>query len=298
VCTFSTYSKILLILFQILYPCFASAVSEGPLSSKNYSKDIQDIITKGKLIVAILKTDNPPFFMRTPEGKLEGIDIEISNKIAKELGVTLEINRTAHTYDEVINLVASGKVDIGVSKLSYTDERAKKVLYTKPYAVFRKAMLVNRLVYAGIKKRRDAKSLIELFSKTDSKIGVVKKSSYIDFAKSLFPYASIMEVETWDPQGLKWLLEGKLLALFRDEIETRKFLLSRPEANLKLLSLIIKSQEDSIRMVVPLGQLHLLFWVNGFLETNHIKYNADMILEKNEEYLHKLKDSKSTINYK
>lgn len=277
----SSYSKILVILFYCLWASVSLANSKFLLPEKNYSQDIQDIVTRGKLVVAILKTDNPPFFMITPDGKLEGIDIELSERIAKELGVTLEVNRTANTYDEVVNLVASGKVDLGASKLSYTDERAKKVLYTTPYAVFRKAMLVNRLAYASIKRYRNVESLIDLFSKSDAKIGVVKKSSYVDFAKKLFPNASVDEIETWD-QGLKLLQEGKLLALFRDEIETRKFLLSRPDANLKLLSLIIKSQEDSIRMVVPRERLHFLLWINGLLETNQIKYDANMILEKNE----------------
>lgn len=278
---FLSYSKVLVIFFHLLQVSIISVNSDASPLEKNYSQDIQDIVTRGKLVVAILKTDNPPFFMTTPEGKLEGIDIELSEKIAKELGVTLEINRTAHTYDEVVNLVASGEVDLGVSKLSYTDERAKKVLYTKPYAVFRKAMLVNRLIYAGIKRQRNAESLKDLFSKPDAKMGVVKKSSYIDFAKNLFPQASIQETETWD-QSLKLLQEGKLLAIFRDEIETRKFLLSRPDANLKLLSLIIKSQEDSIRMIIPRNRLHFLLWINGFLETNQIKYDANLILEKNE----------------
>jgi len=294
---FLSYSKTFSLLFQILYTWVALANSDSSLTEKNYSKDIQDIVTNGKLVVAILKTDNPPFFMTTPEGKLDGIDIELSERIAKELGVTLEINRTAQTYDEVVNLVASGEVDLGVSKLSYTDERAKKVLYTKPYAVFRKAMLVNRLVYAGIKRHRNAETLKDLFSNLDAKIGVVKKSSYIDFAKNLFPNASINEIETWE-HGLKLLQEGKLLALFRDEIETQKFLFSRPDANLKLLSLIIKSQEDSIRMVVPRNRLHFLLWINGFLETNQIKYDSHMLLEKNEKYLHKLKELKRTIDYR
>ncbi|MBN9343462.1 MAG: hypothetical protein BGO76_02830 [Caedibacter sp. 38-128] len=294
---FLSYSKTFSLLFQILYTWVALANSDSSLTEKNYSKDIQDIVTNGKLVVAILKTDNPPFFMTTPEGKLDGIDIELSERIAKELGVTLEINRTAQTYDEVVNLVASGEVDLGVSKLSYTDERAKKVLYTKPYAVFRKAMLVNRLVYAGIKRQRNAETLLDLFSKPDSKIGIVQKSSYIDFAKNLFPNASINEIETWE-HGLKLLQEGKLLALFRDEIETQKFLFSRPDANLKLLSLIIKSQEDSIRMVVPRNRLHFLLWINGFLETNQIKYDSHMLLEKNEKYLHKLKELKRTIDYR
>lgn len=293
---FLTYSKVFTIFFQILFTDITLANPAPPLLEKNYSKDIQGIVERGKLVVAILKIDNPPFFMTTPEGKIVGIDVELSDRIAKELGVILEINRTANTYDEVINLVASGEVDLGVSKLSYTDERAKKVLYTKPYAVFRKAMLINRLVYAGIKRQRNADTLIDLFSKPDSTIGVIKKSSYVDFAKNLFPEALINEIETWD-QALNLVLEGKILALFRDEFETRKFLLSRPDTNLKLLPLIIKTQEDSIRMVVPRNRLHFLLWINGFLETNQIKYEANVILEKNEKYLQKLKELKSTIDY-
>jgi len=77
---FLSYRKVLIIFFYLLAICITSASSDASSLEKNYSQDIQDIVTRGKLVVAILKTDNPPFFMTTSEGKLEGIDIELSEK--------------------------------------------------------------------------------------------------------------------------------------------------------------------------------------------------------------------------
>ena len=51
--------------------------------------------------------------------------------IADELGVELEI--VPMEFDTIISAVTAGTVDMGISCFSYTDERAKSVLFTETY---------------------------------------------------------------------------------------------------------------------------------------------------------------------
>ncbi len=59
----------------------------------------------GKLTVAVFFEDVVPFFYVGPDGKLVGVDPAIAEDIAAKLGVTLEYNRAATTFDGLIDEV-------------------------------------------------------------------------------------------------------------------------------------------------------------------------------------------------
>ena len=86
--------------------------------------------TKGKLRVG-MATDYPPYETYDAAGNVVGFDADIAAYIADKLGVTLEI--VPMEFDTIISAVAAGTVDMGISCFSYTEERAKSVLFTKTY---------------------------------------------------------------------------------------------------------------------------------------------------------------------
>ena len=85
--------------------------------------------------------------MLNPRGELYGVYIALAKDIAAKLGVALEFNRNAKTFKELTEMVARGDVDVDVviSVLSRTLDRAKSISFTKPYVVLRQALLVNRV---------------------------------------------------------------------------------------------------------------------------------------------------------
>ena len=60
-----------------------------------------------------------------------GFDVDLANIIAKHLGVTLELKRTK--WDAIIPTLVSGEVDLIISGMTATPERALKVSYSEPY---------------------------------------------------------------------------------------------------------------------------------------------------------------------
>lgn len=93
----------------------------------------------GKLTIAT-SPDFPPFESLNGDGKVEGIEIDLLEKICSELGVQLDIQQM--DFDAVLPGVQAGKFDMGVSGISVTEKRQKNVLFTEPYCLAAQAIVV------------------------------------------------------------------------------------------------------------------------------------------------------------
>lgn len=88
---------------------------------------LDEIVARGKIIVGI-SLSTPPYGMTDADLKPAGFDVAIANLIARDLGVELEILDQV-SQSRIPNLT-SNKVDIVVSSLGITAERAKAIMYT------------------------------------------------------------------------------------------------------------------------------------------------------------------------
>ena len=92
-------------------------------------KTLAEVKKAGKLTVAT-SPDFPPF--ESLEGdKVVGIEVDIMNLIAKELGVELEIVQM--DFDAVLMGIQSAKYDCGMSGITASEERKENMLFTTPY---------------------------------------------------------------------------------------------------------------------------------------------------------------------
>ena len=101
---------------------------------------VESIQKAGKLDIAT-SPDFPPFEYLTPDGSVEGIEIEIMQLICQELGVELEIKQM--DFDSVLPGVQTGKFTVGVSGISVTPAREKNTLFTIPYCLAAQAIVVT-----------------------------------------------------------------------------------------------------------------------------------------------------------
>ena len=235
--------------------------------------DIEGILRRGKLVVAITAVDQPPFYFVDKNGKLTGYDIDLASKMADELGVKLEITRDAPAFNDLVVLVSSGRADMAVSKLSRTLSRAKTVKFSTPYMTFKQGLLFNRLQLAKVASEGEINSYVRDYKGT---IGVIAKSSYANYAKTNFPYAQVKEFPTWE-DAVRALTNGEVLSVYRDELEIKKVLASIPQSSLTLKPLYFTDLTDPIAIAVKNENSQLLYWVNIFLE-NQKKMTADEIL--------------------
>lgn len=244
---------------------------------KSPPTDIEAIVKSGVLRVAMVETDQPPFFFTNSNGELAGLDVELAKTLADGLGVTAVFDRTATSFNELIPKVANGEVDIVISKLSRTSARAKTVLFSKPYVVFRQALMVNRIGLA--RKARTVDSIPPFIKNFDGRIGLIKNSSYVLYSKQNFPKAEIVELDNWE-DVVSAALTGRVLAAYRDELEIKKVNLLYPDASLKIKTVILSDTQDNIAMAINWKSRQFLHWVNIFLENNKIFYTSTEIIDK------------------
>src|SRR5262245_27344079 len=92
---------------------------------------LADIMSKGVVRIAV-PLDVPPFGSVNQERKAEGFDIDLAEMVAKALGVKLELQQV--TASNRIPFILTDKVDMTISVLGLTPERAKQIMFTAPYA--------------------------------------------------------------------------------------------------------------------------------------------------------------------
>lgn len=236
--------------------------------------DIQKIKDRGSLQVAMYSKDVIPYLMADSMGQLSGNDVDLARNLASALQVDISIDRSAKTFNELVDLVASGKADIGLSLISRTLGRAEKVRFSRPYVIVRPVLVLNRLTAsrAGFDGNNPLKEMA-LFR---GQLAEPKGNSYIDFAKAAFPKAKVLELATWD-EVFNAVVEGKAMATLRDEIGVKNYLMKYPERSvqLKTIPIIELAHADGLGIAVNSNSTHLLSWINLYLELNYPTRSAE-----------------------
>jgi ABC-type amino acid transport substrate-binding protein len=236
--------------------------------------DIKVILDRGELIVAMTAADQSPFYYVGPDGQLAGLDATLARDIAFRLGVKASFNRSPKSFNEVVELVAQGGADIAISKLSRTLIRAQMVRFTRPYVTFRHAMLFNRLRLA---QYTSEEALPQLLRRLKGNVGVIGQSSYEGFLSQYFPSATAVPFTSWD-EAVAAVFAGKVLAIYRDELEIQKINQSRQDASLTLKTVVYKDMQDYIAMAVAWNRPHLAAWLDIYLDAFATDQRATDIL--------------------
>jgi ABC-type amino acid transport substrate-binding protein len=237
---FGTVALLLCIGFWSL-PAVAQLTARSGLAG-----DLQSIVDAKLLRVAVTRFDLPSFHVRGSNGTLLGPEIDLAQQIGRALGVKVEFVDDAESFDAVVDFVATGRADIGVSKLSQTYNRLKRVRFSEPYVTLRHALLFNRLAIARAAGGRPPAAVLQ---KYQGRIGVIAGSAYVDFAHKNFPDATVVEARNWDA-AIDSLLKGQVDALYRDEFEIRRVLKNKPALNVQLGSAVIIDQNALLSVAI------------------------------------------------
>ena len=73
----------------------------------------------------------PPFSYTTPDGKLEGFDIDIARALVAAMGA--EVKLIPQDWDGIIPALLARKYDAIIASMSITEERKKKVAFSNKY---------------------------------------------------------------------------------------------------------------------------------------------------------------------
>lgn len=229
---------------------------------------ISEIKKRGKLIVAQVGAEQPPFFWKKNTGggdeEWVGYEIDLARTIADRLGVKLEFLRLGDDYNEVCRVVGEGKADIGISNLSDTEARRTMVDFTKPYIVSRVAMFLDLV---GLEK--DGIDAIEPsdLNRPDVKAALTPNSAYDFVYDEVMPKA--VRVDT--NQGAftdiaSAVLEGRAHLVIDDGFTLYLGYSGNPAYQDRYILHIFDEYDDPLSMCLPHNQPALKKLLNDLID--------------------------------
>ena len=99
-----------------------------------------NLVESGKLIMST-NAEFPPYEMTIDDGGFAGIDIEIAQAIAKELGLELVIDDM--DFDAAMLAVQNGQSDICMAGLTVDNDRLKVMDFSTSYATGKQVIIVK-----------------------------------------------------------------------------------------------------------------------------------------------------------
>ncbi|QDR82654.1 L-cystine-binding protein FliY [Sporomusa termitida] len=153
---------------MLLVGCGASTTTSEKQGGPVWSR-----IEQAKVMKVAFEGTYPPFNYQNEQKQFAGFDVDISNEIAKRLGVKAEFIATP--WEGLIGGLQADKFDIVIAQMSITEERKKSVDFTDPY-VNTGGVLITRQDTNDINKLEDIK---------DKKVGVGGGTTFEKVARSV-----------------------------------------------------------------------------------------------------------------
>jgi polar amino acid transport system substrate-binding protein len=171
-----------------------------PFSAPSRAAELKDIQRRGYIVVAV-KDNVRPLGFRDGNGKLQGLEIDIAQRLARDLlGKPDAFRLQAVANRDRLAVVLEDKVDITIAGVTATDSRSRLVSFSTPY-YFDGTALVTK---GGTGQR-----LNDVARKT---IAVLKGSSTIPTIKYLLPKVQLVGVDSY--QEAHSVLESGVAAAF------------------------------------------------------------------------------------
>ncbi len=239
----------------LLLPSFASADA------------LDDIVARGTLRVG-MEPGYMPFEMTNQKGEIIGFDVDIAKRMAKAMGVKLELVSTA--WDGIIPGLITDKYDIIMSGMTLTQERNLKVAFATPYIVVGQSILVKKEYANEVKSYRD---LNDPKYNVASKLGTTGEQA----TKRMIPKASYISFET-EQEGVMDLVNGKIDAFVYDL--PYMAIANAEKNNGKLVFLDQPFTYEPLAWAVRKGNPDYLNWLNNFMSQIKSDGTYDKIYEK------------------
>ncbi|MEE1125296.1 MAG: ABC transporter permease subunit [Acutalibacteraceae bacterium] len=196
--------------------------------------------SNGTLVVATNAAFEPYEYVQN--GKVVGIDIDISQAIADGLGMELKIEEME--FDSIISAVSTGKAQLGVSGMTVTEERLKNINFTTPYTTAKQVIIVRD--HSAVPTSTEGSFIAEFIEKFNSDFVEENRWQYI--AKGL---VTTLQISFFS--ALIGIVLGFLIAVARVSCDkTGKF---------TLLNLLLRGYLTIIRGTPAMIQLLIIYYV-------------------------------------
>lgn len=255
---------ILTILILIILLMAGCGQSSTTTKSANQSR-IDEIKKNGKLVLAT--GDYRPFeYHDEKTNKMVGYDIDLTEAIAKKIGVPVEIKEMQFT--SLIPTLQNGQADIVIAAMYITDQRKEVVDFADPYVDTGMVLVVN----AGDTAIKSVKDL-------DGKVVGVKTGATSEkVAQDLKAQGANITIKSYK-ETVDYLLDmenGRLDASINDLLNQLEYNKTHP--NVKIVG--EPFTKSSLGIAVKKGDKELIELVNTVLKEMKQNGEADKLYQK------------------
>ena len=161
-----------------------------------------------KPLIVGMELAYPPFEMTDTSGKPSGVSVDLATDLAKRLGRPVVIQNTS--FDGLIPALKTGKVDLVISSMTATPERAKSIEFSDPYLATGLCLLLT--------KDSTAKGIADL-DRAGVKVAVKKGTTGHLYATNQLKKATLLVLDKESAAVLE-VSQGKADAFIYDQLST------------------------------------------------------------------------------
>jgi ABC-type amino acid transport substrate-binding protein len=240
-----------------------AAACGGGQSGSRSSDELWDQVQRARTLRVAMVLQFPPQFYRDPQTREPaGYDVEMLKRMAKDLGVELQIEDMDFTA--TVPSLMAGKVDIIAAGLVNTPERAKSIQFTDPYVPYQLVAMIQK--DGGV---TDASQL----NRRGRIVSVLLGSTSHELANILFPQAEIRALDRQDACMLE-VSSKKADACIMERYLAIPYVRNNPGTT----AILTPDKPFSVQygcLAIRYGNPRFLYWVNNWLHY----YKASGVLD-------------------
>ncbi len=234
--------------------------------------DLRKICKRGELRVVRYEGERPPFFSLKGDATV-GFDVDLGRDMAERMGVRYREVAAAESFDAVVDRVADGSADLGLSKLSATLARAQRVRFSRPYLTVYQALLVNRLSAPG------GGDPFQALNAPGFTVGALGGTAYVGYVRDSLAAAEVRPYADFD-RMMSDVVAGTIDAALMDSARSDTWRRAHSEQLIHVRTTIDRSRSDPLAIAVAWENTHLLAWINLYLERIRSDGTAERLYQK------------------
>jgi len=166
---------------------------------------LERVVKNRELRVATSGTQ-PPFNAVSRDGQLIGLEVDLARMLADAMNVNLSL--LSMPFPDLLPALEAGRVDMVLSGLAITPDRAQRFAWVGPYVLSGKSVLTNGARLVRMKSPRD-------LDKPELTLVALENSTSRDYVKRVAPSAKLVTMPSYDI-AIRMILEGEADALVAD----------------------------------------------------------------------------------
>lgn len=221
----------------------------------------------------------PPFEMTDKTGRPAGISVDLANDLGKALGKKVVIQNMA--FDGLIPALKTGKIDLVISSMTATEERAKSIDFSEPYLQTGLCLLLS--------SRTGAKGIGDL-NRAGIKVAVKKGTTGHIYASKNLPKAEMLVLDK-EAAAVLEVVQGKADAFIYDQMSIYQHWQRNQTTTRAILA---PFQQESWAIGIRKGNRELIQNINVFIRDYRGKGGFERLGDK---YLKEMKGEFRRLGY-